>query len=119
MKITIYGASDDLIEFEGDIYDEFNWYDTDPWLAKLVAPNGERLLVSAVYRSNVSSDLFDNNGLPEDVDWFIQLLPDGEDAELPEWGYTYYDVSPEVDYSNQVTIIAPDGTRLEHISHQE
>ncbi len=28
MQITISGASDDLIEIEGDIYEEFNWYPT-------------------------------------------------------------------------------------------
>lgn len=28
MSITIYGASDDLIEIEGDVEEEFNWYPT-------------------------------------------------------------------------------------------
>ncbi len=30
MKLTIYGASDDLIEIEGDLRDEFGYYSDDP-----------------------------------------------------------------------------------------
>ncbi len=30
MKLTVYGASDDLIEIEGDIRDEFGYYSDDP-----------------------------------------------------------------------------------------
>ena len=29
MSITVYGASDDLIEIRGDIEEEFNWYTED------------------------------------------------------------------------------------------
>lgn len=32
MTITVYGASDDLIEIDGDIYEEFNHYIDDPAL---------------------------------------------------------------------------------------
>lgn len=30
MSVTVYGASDDLIEVEGDVYEEFSWLDSDP-----------------------------------------------------------------------------------------
>lgn len=29
MSVTVYGASDDLIEVEGDIREEFEWLDSD------------------------------------------------------------------------------------------
>lgn len=32
MPVTIYGASDDLIELDGDIYEEFSHYSEDPAL---------------------------------------------------------------------------------------
>lgn len=30
MTVTVYGASDDLIEIEGDIREEFQWYGGEP-----------------------------------------------------------------------------------------
>lgn len=30
MSVTVYGASDDLIEVEGDIREEFSWLASDP-----------------------------------------------------------------------------------------
>lgn len=30
MSVTVYGASDDLIEVDGDVYDEFPWNDSEP-----------------------------------------------------------------------------------------
>lgn len=37
MKITVRGSSDDLIEIEGDIVEEFNWYSSED-------PDDERVL---------------------------------------------------------------------------
>jgi hypothetical protein len=40
-KIRIYGASDDLIEVEGPINDEYNSYETRyMWRGDLIAPGG-------------------------------------------------------------------------------
>lgn len=44
MSVTVYGASDDLIEVEGDIREEFHWNDCLP--AYLRFSNGVVLRVS-------------------------------------------------------------------------
>jgi len=44
MKITIYGASDDLIEIEGDIQEEFNWIPYNEHEFKLLAFSDGTLL---------------------------------------------------------------------------
>jgi len=119
MHISVYGASDDLIEFEGSIYDEFNWYSSEPWLAELVASNGESVIVSAQYRSDVSAQIFEDNDVDEDIDWLITVLPASGEDDLPDWGFEFLSVSPECDYSTQVNIVAPDNTILKHISHIE
>ncbi|MDE8648180.1 hypothetical protein PXH69_24745 [Rhodococcus qingshengii] len=45
--LTMYGASDDLVEFEGAISEEFQAYDA--WAGLLTAPNGETLIVRAEF----------------------------------------------------------------------
>lgn len=44
MSVTVYGASDDLIEVEGDIREEFSWLDSDS--AYLAFSNGVVLRVT-------------------------------------------------------------------------
>ncbi|WDH77895.1 hypothetical protein PTQ19_10215 [Microbacterium esteraromaticum] len=45
--LTIYGASDDLVEVEGEFDEEFGAY--NGWRGRVVAPNGDALLVTAEY----------------------------------------------------------------------
>lgn len=45
MSITIYGASDDLIEIEGDIEEEFNWIADDGESRLLAFSDGTLLRV--------------------------------------------------------------------------
>ena len=45
MSITIYGASDDLIEIEGDISDEFNFYPEEDEYRLLAVSDGTLLKV--------------------------------------------------------------------------
>jgi hypothetical protein len=101
MDIRIYGASDDLIEFEGDIYDEFNWYGRDAWQCQLIAPNGDGLTINVRYGAD---------------DWTLDVSPLSEDGALPDW-IVVKSRSEEVEYSEQLDITAPDGTELVHISH--
>lgn len=45
--ITIYGASDDLVEVEGEFSEEFSAY--NGWRGRVIAPNGQHLIVTAEY----------------------------------------------------------------------
>ncbi|MGH3703012.1 MAG: hypothetical protein ACRDT9_00145 [Agromyces sp.] len=45
--LTIYGASDDLVEVEGEFREEFNAY--GPWTGRIIAPNGDALTVRAEF----------------------------------------------------------------------
>jgi len=46
MSITIYGASDDLIEIDGDICEEFNWIPSDDGTRLLAFSDGTLLRVA-------------------------------------------------------------------------
>ena len=46
MSITVYGASDDLIEIEGDIREEFNWIPEERETRVLAFSDGTLLRVS-------------------------------------------------------------------------
>ena len=45
--ITIYGASDDLVEVEGEFSEEFGAY--NGWRGRVVSPSGQNLIVTAEY----------------------------------------------------------------------
>jgi len=45
--ITIYGASDDLVEVEGEFSEEFSAY--QGWRGRVIAPSGQLLVVTAEY----------------------------------------------------------------------
>jgi hypothetical protein len=52
MSVTVYGASDDLIEIEGDIREEFNWIPEERETRVLAFSDGTLLRVS-----------YDDNGI--------------------------------------------------------
>lgn len=101
--ITCYGSSDDLVEWDGcDGADEFNiiapshlgpihWVGT--W--RLDAPDGSAMKVHVLY----------------DGEWAIAPAAVDEDASMPSWPWELTD-STECGYSMQLTVDAPDGTRL-------
>lgn len=104
--ITIYGASDDLVEVEGcEGADEFYVHggvsgDTVCWHGDLVAPGGtEQMRVSAFYG--------------ETGTWHFALGQTDESVPFPEWGNGIS--QHESGYSALVTIDAPDGTRLTNV----
>ena len=47
--ITFYGASDDLVEFEGGVDEEFDLPFGSKWRGLLVAPNGEQISLTAKF----------------------------------------------------------------------
>ena len=105
--ITIYGASDDLIEVEGcDGADEFNVYGTykapSPvmWSADLIAPGGDSMQVHAI--------------LTDRGCWAIAVGQSDEDIPLPSWPVTVRQ-HRSIPYSTVVEIAAPDGTRLDNV----
>lgn len=100
MKISIYGASDDLVEVQGcEGADEFDTYNTNPspvaWRGDLRAPDGQAMRVEALY---------------DDV-WRLAFGQVDEDTPLPEWPLTLRQ-HPEIPYSVLAVIDAPEGTAL-------
>jgi len=105
MKITIYGASDDLVEVEGCEGDgEFSPDSVDRWQGDLVAPGAaEQMRVHCWY----------------DGCWQVGLGQTIEDVQLPPWPVTITQapaINPATPgYSALLTIDAPEGTRLTNV----
>jgi hypothetical protein len=103
--ITIYGASDDLVEVGGcKGADEFS---TDNFAADLIAPDDSQMSVFCWY---------DLSGC-----WAVGIGQTEEDHPLPGWPMKIlqggaYAYSP--DYSAVLEIDAPDGTRLTNIREE-
>jgi hypothetical protein len=106
MMITIYGASDDLVEVAGcEGADEFGVYG-DRWQADLIAPGGtEQMRVHCWY---------DDDGC-----WQVGVGQVLEDVQLPEWPVSITQapaMNPDnPGYSALLTIAAPEGTRLGNV----
>jgi hypothetical protein len=100
-KVTIYGASDDLVEVEGSIEgcDEYNAY--GEWLGELYNPvgDGESLIIRAE---------FGKRGVRND--WTISV----ENGQgFPDWEVRYGPRENDPDARDpQVTITVPAGARL-------
>jgi hypothetical protein len=93
--ITIYGASDDLVEVEGGIEDEFQAY--GPWTGTLRSPDGEELVIEAE---------FGRRGA--DADWTIGVR---NTATYPAWPMHFAE-RPDRDGDPALVIEVPDGTVL-------
>jgi hypothetical protein len=102
--ITIYGASDDLVEVGGcEGADEFS---ADRWQGDLVAPGGtEQMRVHCWY--------------DEDGCWQVGVGQVLEDCQLPAWPISITQapaMNPDnPGYSALLSIDAPEGTRLENV----
>jgi len=94
--ITIYGASDDLVEVEGAIREEYALGDPCTRL-RLVAPDLESLDVVLLFDGEVG-----------DLDWSI-----GVEAvnAYPSWPIRFHE-RPGYEGDPAVTIDAPDGTTV-------
>lgn len=100
--ITIYGASDDLIEVGGcKGADEFSPDGNDAWHADLIAPDGGQMRVFARY---------ERHGC-----WSVGASQVDEDVPFPAWPVKVRAADPashETRYCAVLEIDAPDGTRL-------
>jgi hypothetical protein len=101
--ITIYGASDDLVEVDGcEGADEFG---VDRWHGDLIAPDGSQMRVHCWYGDNGC--------------WQVGVGQVDEDVQLPAWPVTITQapaMNPDnPGYSALLTIDAPEGTRLANI----
>jgi hypothetical protein len=104
MKITVYGASDDLVEVAGcDGADEFG---SDDWQGDLTAPDGSQMRVYCQYRVNGT--------------WSVGVGQVDEELQLPGWPVVVQQaaaMNPDnPGYSALLAIDAPDGTRLANIT---
>ena len=101
--ITIYGASDDLVEVEGcEGADEFTVDSRNRWQGDLVALGGtEQMRVRAEFDP-------DGSGC-----WVISLSQTDESVPFPAWGNGVEQSSSG--YSTLVSVDAPDGTRLTNV----
>lgn len=99
--LTIYGASDDLIEFEGAISEEFNAY--GPWHGVLVDPkHGDSLIIRAEF-GKASSD----------SEWTLSV----ENTDRPcEWPIRF-GKRPDREEDPAIHITVPAGTTIEELSH--
>jgi len=105
--ITIYGASDDLVEVAGcEGADEFNPGGNDRWQGDLVGPDAsEQMRVHCWY---------DDDGC-----WQVGVGQTIEDVQLPPWPVTITQ-APAMNpanpgYSALLSIDAPEGTRLTNV----
>ena len=102
--ITIYGASDDLVEVDGcEGADEFNT--RGDWYGCLVAPDGSGMLAHARYGEGTDGAC-----------WLVGVSQITENQQLPGWPVTITQQPPmgpgKPGYSALLTIEAPDGTKL-------
>lgn len=99
--ITVYGASDDLVEIEGvKGADEFST--NGHWIGVIEAPDGKTALLYADYR---------NNGT-----WTVSLGQYEEDYELPNWVVITLTNLAVCSYSTLVHIHVPEGTTIKEYS---
>lgn len=94
-EVTIYGASDDLVEFRGAIYDEFNLYGN--WVGELIAPGGDSLIVSAVFGNPGSKS-----------DWTLSVENNGT---YPSWPI-HFTERPDMEGDPAIVIDVPEGTTV-------
>ena len=99
--ITIYGASDDLVEVEGAVRDEYPLADPCSRL-RLTAPDGASLDVVLWFGICIGA-----------LDWSIGV--EAVDA-YPSWPIRFHE-RPGYEGDPAVTIDAPEGTTVKAVDH--
>jgi hypothetical protein len=98
-KLTVYGASDDLVETSGiDGTDEFDITSESSWSAVIQAPSGETAMLYVDLRRNGC--------------WTVSLGRYEEDYALPSWPVSVISDDSICRYSTYAEIIVPDGSTL-------
>lgn len=104
-QITIYGASDDLIEVEGAFTEEYELR-RDGTRLRLTAPDGERL--------DVALD-FCNRAIGGDLEWNIAVAAVDR---YPSWPIRFHE-RPGREGDPAVTIDVPAGTFVEEVGDDD
>ena len=99
--ITIYGASDDLVEVEGAVREEYPLADPCSRL-RLTAPGGASLDVVLWFDGAIGA-----------LDWSISV--EAVDA-YPSWPIRFHEC-PGYEGDPAVTIDAPEGTTVKAVDH--
>lgn len=105
MSITIYGASDDLIEVEGDVWREFYLSEYGTRL-RLTAPDNDSL--------DVLVD-FGTTRVRAGLDWTITVEAI---HGYPSWPIRFHE-RPDREGDPAVTIETPPGTTVENLTEAE
>ncbi|URP22289.1 hypothetical protein SEA_BIG4_256 [Microbacterium phage Big4] len=103
VEITIYGASDDLVEIE---YDGENGEEFDcpgKWAGRVVGPDGEFLIVTAVFGSSKKR---------RDADWTLGIENSGDWPK--DWTIRFGD-RPDYEGDPAIIIEAPVGTKVKKL----
>lgn len=99
--LRFYGASDDLVEVEGDVREEYNpGYETGRWEGVVTDASGHRLLVVVTYAQSGT--------------WAVGIAPVEEGLALPE-NWTYDFALLDSDYSVTLTIDGPEAFIVEQV----
>jgi hypothetical protein len=96
--LTIYGASDDLVEVTGEYDDEFGAY--NGWRGKVIAPNGDSLMVIAEFGKAGS-----------DADWTLSIENTGT---WPTWPIRFGE-RPDRGGDPAIIIDVPAGTVVREV----
>jgi hypothetical protein len=102
--LHVYGASDDLVELDGFISDEFGCL-KGTWTRELIAPDGAGLIVTVKYLSKRCT-------------WAVGIAPRGDERDdyaftLPDWNARFNAKSEP--YSAVLSLDVPDGTILRKV----
>lgn len=98
-EVTFYGASDDLVEFEGAISEEFDAY--EGWKGELVAPDGDSLILNAQYCKP---------GSPSEWTLWVE-----NSATYPAWPIRFGE-RPDCEGDPAIIINVPEGTTIKEIN---
>lgn len=93
-EVTIYGVSDDLVEFEGAISEEFGAY--GPWAGTLTSPDGDQLTIRAEY------------GVSAVTEWLLSIENTGT---YPAWPIRFGE-RPDREGDPAIIIDIPAGTTI-------
>lgn len=95
--LKVYGASDDLIEVDGFVRDEFGSYADTPYRGKLLVRDGsEMVAIHAIYS----------------LTWAFAVTNEEDDEKLPDWPIRRT-FGKDVSYSETLEIDVPDNATVE------
>ncbi|MBW1639263.1 hypothetical protein G3H63_09290 [Microbacterium resistens] len=98
-KLTIYGASDDLVEVEGEFREEFDA--GRGWRGRVIAPDGDSLIVTAEYSKPHAF-----------AEWTLGIENSGT---WPSWPIRFIE-RPDREGDPAIEIDVPAGTVVEEIT---